>query len=116
MLLISASTILGYAAVAHFHEYPIFGVMYYVMLLDATICYIVLNEKAFKVPILFKEASTYAQLHMGANRRVIFGKQMLSIPPTGIKVGNFHTLERASILIFIDFVIVNVVNMLVAYA
>ena len=42
-------------------------------------------------------------------------RQARSIQPVGIKVGGFHTLERLSTPIFIQYVLANVVNMLVAY-
>ena len=40
----------GYAAVAHFGNYPVFGVMYYGILFDVSLFYAIPYEKAFKVP------------------------------------------------------------------
>ena len=111
--------ICGYAAIAHFENYPIFGVMYYAMSFDGSLIYTLLYEKAFKVPALFKE--TKVQLRLRARQlsihagRLIYEKQAVSIPSMGIKVGGFHLLERTSTPVFLHYVVANVVNMLVVY-
>ena len=112
---ISLCTLSGYAAVAHFREHPIFGIMYYAILLDTTLIYTMVYDKAFKIPRWFQETTNFALLHLRGKRRDIFSRQIRSIPRTGIKVGNFHTMERVSTLVFIDFVVRNIVNLLVAY-
>ena len=50
-----------------------------------------------------------------ASGRRILEKQVKSIPPVGIKVGEFHMLERASTPVFLHYVLTNIVNMLVAF-
>ena len=40
-------------------------------------------------------------------------RHLVSIPPIGFKVGDFHLLKRASTPIFIDYVVNNIVNLLV---
>ena len=52
----------GYAAIAHFKDHPMFGVMYYVLFCDATLVYILLYEGAFKVPELFHRAKSLLRL------------------------------------------------------
>ena len=42
-------------------------------------------------------------------------RQVRSIQPEGIKVGEFHTLEWTSMPSFLHYVLYNVVNMLVAF-
>ena len=73
-------------------------------------------EKAFKIPEVFGQVAGCALLHMrGSRRGGVLRRQFQAIPRTGIKVGQFHKMERASTLIYMDFVVKNVVNMLVAY-
>ena len=109
----------GYAAIAHFKDHPVFGVMYYLMLLDAALIYMLLYEKAFKVPELFNRAKPLLRLRGNRVRnglqRKVMSRQAMSIQPVGIKVGEFHTLERLSSPIFLHYVLTNVVGMLVAY-
>ena len=88
----------GYAAVAHFSDYPLFGIVYYVVLLEACIVYAVTYQKAFRVPVLVAEARVACRLRA---RRLIsrsqhddIDAQLRSIPPVGVKVGEFHMLER----------------------
>ena len=106
----------GYAAIAHFRELPVFGIMYYACVVDCVVFYAVMYDKAFAIPELFERTVGCARLRMQGYRAGVFGRQMRSIQPTGVKVGNFHRMERESTLIFMNFVVVNIVNMLVAYA
>ena len=120
LLSLGGCIICGYAAIAHFHEQPIFGIMYYVVCLDGTLLYAIVYQKVFQVPAKLKEAKVailaqsvtrnYTQIGWNAERR-----QIMSIPAVGIQVGEFHTLERASTPSFLHFVLTNIVNMLVAF-
>lgn len=116
---IGAGIVCGYAAIAHFQDYPIFGVMYYVIFMDGSLTYMFIYEKGFKVPDMFHRAKNLLRLHSSRCGRTrqwqILDKQLMSIPSVGIKVGNFHTLERTSTPVFLNYVLTNVVNMLVAY-
>ena len=118
VMLLCVSIGAGYAAIAHFSDYPIFGVMYYIIVIQASFLYTVSYDKAFKIPGSFKEATKQALLRLcGGNHgdMHILKRQMLSIPPVGIKVGEFHVLERQSTPAFVDYVVNNIVSMLVAF-
>ena len=119
------SIISGYAAIAHFTEHPVFGIMYYGILIDVTLVYTIIYGKAFKTPDLFKQAVDAELMRLGTERgggierdaqRKVLTKQIRSIPSIGFKVGHFHTLERTSTPVFLDFVISNIVSMLVVFA
>ena len=112
---ISVAIMNGYAAIAHFAEHPIFGVMYYILLVDCAFIYTVIYEKAFKIPQLFDQAASCALLRIRRNRTNVFRRQILSIRRTGIRVGHFHQMERTSTLIFLNYVVTNIVNMLVSF-
>ena len=47
--------------------------------------------------------------------RKLLAARVNSIPLAGVKVGDFHVLERTSTPVFLDYVLSNVVNMIVAY-
>ena len=119
LLCIGGGIFSGYAAIAHFNDHPIFGVMYYIVFLDLVLIYCIIYAKAFKVPLLVRKATT--RLDILADRldnkalRNTLRRQLRSIPPLGIQVGSFHTLERTSTPVFLDYVLTNIVNMLVAY-
>ena len=119
LLAIGICILSGYAAVAHFEDYPVFGVMYYVLFFEVGMVYTTLYAKAFKVPDLFGEAKALLRVRIGrlANRaeRKIWQMEVMSIPSVGIQVGEFHTLERTSTPVFLHYVLSNMVNMLVAY-
>ena len=111
--------ITGYAAISQFEKHAIFGVMYCILFLDVTLFYTVIYDRAFKVPELFVVAKS--SLSLMANKlgnpvqRKVTMRKIKSIPPVGIKVGEFHMLERTSTPIFLNYVLTNVVNMLVAF-
>lgn len=98
--------------------------MYYVIFFDVTVAYSLMYQKALKTPALFKQALN-AELGMlrherdkvtgrGTITRVLV-RQFRSIPSMGIKVGEFHTLERTSTPAFLDFALKNIVSMLMAF-
>ena len=109
----------GYAAIAHFTDHPVFGIMYYILLVDLVLVYSIIYAKAFRVPLLIRNATM--SLEVFANgignkaERNFLRKQVKAIPPQGIQVGRFHTLERTSTPVFLHYILTNVVNMLVAY-
>lgn len=113
------SIVSGYAAIAHFKYHPMFGVMFYTLFCDGTLVCMLLYEGAFKVPELFQMTKSLLRLSgsgvpYGFQRKVI-ARQARSLQPVGIKAGDFHTLERLSTPIFIQYVLTNVVSTLVAY-
>ena len=116
---IGACIVSGYAAIAHFEDYPVYGVMYYVVFFDALQIYGLLYEKGFKVPALFEKAKANLMLRwsseLGKPERKMLKRQLRSIPSMGIKVGEFHLLERTSTPVFLHYVLTNIVNMLVAH-
>ena len=110
----------GYAAVAHFSDQPVFGIMYCVLFFEASFIYSSLYQKGFKVPDLITEAKSACRLGgrrlaKKAQRRTIIEKQLKSIPSLGIKVGEFHMLERTSTPAFLQHVLVSIVNILVTF-
>ena len=95
----------GYAAIAHFRDHPIFGVMYYGIFFDVALFYTIAYQKAFKIPALLTQAKTLLQVEASMLRRPesrLLRKQVMSIQPVGIKVGEFRTLERNSTLVFLN--------------
>ena len=105
----------GYAAIAHFRKQPVFGVLYYVMFLDGFLIYTLLYEKGFMVPRLFEQAKTMLMLSGTQAEREMLRRQVKSIPPLGIMVGQFHMLERTSTPVFMHYVLSNIVSMLVVF-
>ena len=122
LLCIGLCIITGYAGIAHFNEHPIFGLMYYFVFFDAALVYILIYGKAFNTPALFEMAVQETLLRLGKEsklgdhlQRNILARQFKSIPLMGVQVGQFHTLERTSIPIFVHDVLTNIVSMLVAF-
>ena len=119
VLSLGMTIVSGYAAIAHFRDHPMFGAMFYTLFCDGTLVYGLLYESAFKVPELFRRARSLLRLQGNGARfgfqRKMLARQASSIQPVGIKVGDFHTLERLSTPMFLHYVLNNVVSMLVAY-
>ena len=118
------SIISGYAAIAHFKEHPVFAVMYYVIFVNMTVAYALIYEKAFKIPELFEEMVNLELMNLNAGKdremwtlakNKVLARLLKSIPSMGIKVGRFHTLEPTSTPVFLDFVLRNIVSMLMTF-
>ena len=122
MTCIVIGTVTGYAAIACFQQHnAMFGIMYLLMFCDCGSAYAVVYGKAFAVPRCFREVIQAIKERIGVDqprgaRREAMERQIMSVPLMGIKVGSFHTLERTSTPVFIDFVMKNVVSMLVIYS
>ena len=52
LLCIASCIFSGYAVIAHFNEHPIFGIMYVFIFLDLGLAYLLVYDKAFRVPAL----------------------------------------------------------------
>ena len=121
---ITSCIITGYSAIAHFSDFPVFGVLNYLVLLNGLFIYCFTYGRAFKIPPLFQETSRSAVLQvqacgsmgMSEEDAKIFRRQIRSIPRVGVRVGAFHMIESVSVLIFIDYIASNIVSMLVAYS
>ena len=109
----------GYAAIAHFNDHPIFGIMYYVILFDVVLAYTVVYGKTFQIPTLLESTKVQLQLcdtrYRNRAQKKLLKSCVKSIPRVGVKVGDFHTMERTSTPVYLHYVLVNIVNMLVAY-
>ena len=108
----------GYAAIAHFSDHPFFGLLYYVVFFESSVIYTVMYAKGFKVPYVIGEARNAFRLRAlrlrnQAERNVLW-RQVKSVPSAGIKVGEFHVLERTTTPVFLHYVLINIVNMLMA--
>ena len=107
----------GYAVIAHFKEYPIFGIMYVSIFLDLSLAYLLVYEKAFRVPALLAKVKRIlkvcARRHGNKLQRKLLTSRVNSIPVVGIKVEDFHILDRTLSPVFIHYVLTNVVSMLV---
>ena len=90
---------MGYDSVAYLRDNPGLASMCCLACLDIGTVYSLVYQKGFEVQSDFTqvvEAMTYSN-------------------SKGIKVGHFHTLERTSTPMFLQFVVENVVGMLVSY-
>ena len=119
LLSIGVCIMTGYAGIAHFSDYPIFGAMYYAIFLDISLVYMILYEKAFTIPVLCSELKALLKVRaiqiVNKTERKLRKRLVMSIAPIGIKVGEFHMLERTSTPVFVHYVLTYIVNMLVAY-
>ena len=109
----------GYAAIAHFNDHPIFGVMYYVFVINSVLVYTQTYEKAFQVSAQLEGVKRLMRLR-GTNyasrvHRKLLVRRVNSLPLVGVKVGDFHVMERTSTPVFLQYIVTNIVNMLVAY-
>ena len=117
LLCIAGSIVNGYGAIVHGREDVVFLLFTSCVTFDLVLFYALVYEKAFAIPDGFervKQALTYEiQVMQNGRRKKILGKQLKAVRSVGLKVGDFHVLERESTPVFVDYVLRNIVNLLV---
>ena len=114
---IYVAVVTGFGAVACSASNPIYGAFSAAIFLDMTAIYGFVYEKAFAIPNGIRELKGIMKVHASKQRfwaeKAEMTKKMQAIPAFGIQVGNFHTMERTSTPIFVDFVVRNLAGLLV---
>ena len=114
---ISGGTMWGHSALTSWDHLP-HAMVSSIMFSDTLVLYSVLYEKAFAVPDEFETAKKAMLMGITSSRlglvcRAHVKRCLRSVPNAEIRVGSFHTFERLSTPIFVDFIITNVVGLLV---
>ena len=117
-------SIFGYfLVIRHLKEHPLYATFSGYIALLCTSLYSVVYSNAFIVP---QNMDRVKRQFLMAARRFngkklnsvdmfpLFVREMRRFRNVGIRVGNFHTMERESTPIFIDFVVKQLVSLLVA--
>ena len=119
LLCILTSTVTGYVAVGHGRENPMIGIMACCVTCDAIFLYGFVYEKAFGIPDGLEKVKKVLKMRLirkygrqGPMARAL-ERQIDSVPTIALQVGDFHTMERVSTLVFMDYVVRNIVNLLV---
>lgn len=115
---ITCATVNGYGLIAHGGAGNlVYTLLTFTMFVDMLFLYAFVYEKAFGIPEgldSVKRALGSSIQGIGVVRgRKILRRQVRSVPIVGFKVGDFHMLERESTPIFIQYIVTNIVNLLV---
>ena len=114
---ITIASVDAYAAIAHGDGNTIFALVASNLTLNVVLLYAFVYQKAFMIPDGVEKVKRMLQVSIQTCRDVKYRKylhrRIKSVPLFGLKVGDFHMLERASTPIFIDYVVTNVVTLLV---
>ena len=123
MVCLAISITCGYAAITSLADNPIFGTMYCVLFSENAAIYSLIYQKAFSVPNRFQEAKRKALIKVQTAaytavltkfEKMVLQRKIRSVQSAGIKVGEFHTLERISTPMFIHYILQNICTMLLS--
>ena len=109
----------GFGAVTCSASNPTYGAFSALVFFDMAAVYGFVYEKAFAIPNGIREVKGILRVQIDARRKRLWTetlemvKKVRAIPPFGIRLGSFHTMERTSTPIFIDVVIRNLAALLV---
>ena len=117
----------GYVAIRHFNSNIAIGVLSYFLAVNSIVPYAFIFDNAYKITELdrkihrqFAFGLSLCRSPEGWARRSgkggpneLLRKQIKSVPALSIYVGSFHKVERNSTLIFISFVLSQLVALLV---
>jgi hypothetical protein len=117
----------AFFAIRHFPSHRILAILCLLLVLDALVIFIGLYNSTFSIPQDFKK--TKKQLIIGARRLLVrrqreldiekaalmIVREVASVRPLGVKVGDFRQLERQSTPNFVMFVLFNTGRVLVTF-
>ena len=115
------AVVTGFGAIACSGSNLAYGAFSLLVFVDMTAVYGFVYEKAFAIPNGIQEikANMIVQVHRPgifckrARRELV--QRIKAVPPLGIQVGNFHTMERTSTPVFVDFVVTNLAGLLLLF-
>ena len=119
LLCITVAIVNGYGAIAHGRGNLVYLLLSSCCACNVTVMYAFVYQKAFAIPdgVECVKRRVAAEVHLVRDLREkkILRRRKKSFPSTsvGLKVGDFHMLERESTPIFVDFMLKNVMNLLV---
>ena len=130
-LICLSSIFLYFFSIRHGQDFPFLAVFTGYIAVVMTMIYGILYEKAFSIPekmerlkseflsAVDKTTSKHSQCDLTPklleNLRAEMEREIEAIRDVGIKVASFHTLERESTPLFVDFVVNQVVSLLVTF-
>ena len=96
---------------------PAVSLLFFVLAFDSITFYTVMWDNASLIPVMIGALKAETDLVASAKilDRLYYRSVSRSIPSAGVKVGGFRNMERDSTLIFVDFVLSNVVSLLIAH-
>ena len=116
LICITLSTVNGYGTIAHGGEDMVFLLLAVSVTCNLAFFYIFVYEKAFAIPDGLERVKRAVKVEIrgcNAGLKKVVWKELDAVPLVGLKVGDFHMLERESTPIFLDYVLRNIVNLLV---
>ena len=98
---------------------PVMSIFFFVLAFDAIAFFAIMWDSAPLIPVMMEElknqVDVVAAVGGGVRNRKYWRSVSRSVPCIGVSVGGFRSMERDSTLIFMDFVIRNVVSLLMAF-
>ena len=109
----------GFSTIRLAHSNPLLAIVYFIITVDAAIAYISIFQLTFQVTGGVEHLKKVIEVKsIGLPfpwARSYLGRILRSIPILAVNVGGFHEAERESVPIFMDFVVKQIVNLLIAF-
>ena len=98
---------------------PVLAMFFLALAFDCNTYYMVMWDNASLIPVMLKELKDQVGRATEGGRAdhnsMYIRRVIRSIPDIGMSVGGFRSMERDSTLIFMDFVLRNVLSLLLAF-
>ena len=111
----------GFGSIQLVHtEDWIVGIFNFFVALDSAVDFNLMYNRGYAIPRYFsnlKRSLVFRVRRMDVRRGQlgIMEKQLRSIRPMAVKVGSFHTLQRVSTLLFVDFAVKNIARFVMTF-
>ena len=127
LMCLGGAILFYFFTIRHFQDFPFLALFTGYIAVLLTLVYGILYQKAFSIPEKMEllkngflnsaQKSTSTTTLDDKSPRILseMNREIRGIRNVGVKVGSFHTLERESTPNFVDFVLRNVVSLLVTF-
>ena len=119
LLCLSIPILCGFSSIRLIHSNPVLGFLYIVIGFAAIIIYIGMFHFAYKVTEKIEDLLELMEIKsisvVNAGEGKYWARVLRSIPRMGMRVGGFHQVERNAVPQFMDFVITQIVGLLVSF-
>ena len=109
----------GFSTIHLAHSNPLLAIVYFIGTFNAAIAYISMFQLAFQVTKGVEHLKKVIEVKFiglpSSWARTYLARILRSIPVLAVNVGGFHEAERESVPIFLDFVVKQIVNLLLTF-
>ena len=110
----------GFSSIRLAHVNPLLASIYFLCAVSSVVCYISIYQLAFKITTTSEDLKKVIEVKSFGLTTSLFQRKWIeqglrSVPALAINVGGFHVAERESVPRFLDYVVDQIVSLLITF-